>query len=224
MGSTMQGTQAQPARKRGAVIVVAAVVLVAAIAAVLIFFTGKDTVDSAQPRQQTGTAQVGAGPGGSSQAGNTPPDPGQTPGTVKLPGGGQAKLIPEEVGADGALPIPKSLGEAAWWGSGVGAAQGVTLLSGHVNWAGESGPFQELWRMKPGQVVSVADTAGKQWEYKIDEVRTIHKSDLAAESAKLFDPEGPHRLVLVTCGGDYVGGQEGYDDNRVVTASPVTRS
>lgn len=219
----MQGTQAQPARKRGALIVAAAVAVVAAvIAAVLIFFTGND--NAAQPQQQTGTAQVGSGQAGSSQAGNTQPDPGQTPGTVKLPGGGQAKLIAEEVGADGALPIPKSLGEAAWWGSGVGAAQGVTLLSGHVNWAGKTGPFQELWRMKPGQVVTVTDAAGKQWEYKIDEARTIHKSDLAAESAKLFDPEGPHRLVLVTCGGDYVGGQEGYDDNRVVTASPVTRS
>ncbi|WP_370935698.1 class F sortase [Amycolatopsis sp. cg13] len=219
----MQGTQAQPARKRGALIVAAAVAVVAAvIAAVLIFFTGND--NAAQPQQQTGTAQVGSGQAGSSQAGNTQPDPGQTPGTVKLPGGGQAKLIAEEVGADGALPIPKSLGEAAWWGSGVGAAQGVTLLSGHVNWAGKTGPFQELWRMKPGQVVTVTDAAGKQWEYKIDEARTIHKSDLAAESAKLFDPDGPHRLVLVTCGGDYVGGQEGYDDNRVVTASPVTRS
>ncbi|WP_116204660.1 class F sortase [Amycolatopsis circi] len=216
----MQGTQAQPARKRGALIVVAAVVAVAAvIAAVLIFFAGKDHADSAQPQQQTGTAQAGG-----SQAGNSQPDPGQTPGSVKLPGGGQAKLIPEEVGGDGALPIPKSLSEAAWWGSGVGAAQGVTLLSGHVNWAGKTGPFQELWRMKPGQVVTVTDAAGKPWEYKIDEARTIHKSDLAAESAKLFDPEGPHRLVLVTCGGDYVGGQEGYDDNRVVTASPVTRS
>ncbi|WP_409186417.1 class F sortase [Amycolatopsis sp. VS8301801F10] len=217
----MQGTQTQPARKRGALIAVGAVVAVAAIvAAVLIFFTGKD--NSAQPQHPAGTAQT-AGQAGSSQAGGTQPDPGQTPATVKLPGGGQAKLIPEEVGADGALPIPKSLAEAAWWGSGVGAAQGVTLLSGHVNWAGKSGPFQELWRMKPGQVVTVSDAAGKQWEYKIDEVRTIHKSDLAAESAKLFDPEGPHRLVLVTCGGDYVGGQEGYDDNRVATASPVTR-
>ena len=219
----MQGTQAQPARKLGALIVVAAVVVAAVIAAVLIF-TGSDSADSAP--QQPGTSQ-GVNQGtdqGSSQAGNSQPDPGQTPGTVKLPGGGQAKLIPEEVGEDGALPIPKSLAEAAWWGSGVGAARGVTLLSGHVNWAGKTGPFQELWRMKTGQIVTVTDAAGKQWEYKIDEVRTIHKTNLAAESAKLFDPEGPHRLVLVTCGGDYVGGQEGYDDNRVVTASPVTRS
>ncbi|WP_037362419.1 class F sortase [Amycolatopsis orientalis] len=219
----MQGTQAQPARKRGALIVVAAVAAVAAvIAAMLIFFAGKDT--AAQPQQPTGTAQAGTGQAGNSQAGNAQPDPGQTPGTVKLPGGGQAKLIAEEVGADGALPIPKSLSEAAWWGSGLGAARGVALLSGHVNWAGRSGPFQELWRMKPGQVVTVSDTTGKQWQYRVDEVRTIHKTDLAAESAKLFDPDGPHRLVLVTCGGDYVGGQEGYDDNRVATASPVTRS
>ncbi|WP_027927787.1 class F sortase [Amycolatopsis benzoatilytica] len=219
----MQATPEQPARNRGVLIVVAAVVVAAVVAAVLLFFTGRDPAGSAQQTPQPGTAQVAAGETGPASS-SAEPDPGQTPAAVQLPGGGQAKLIAEEVGEDGALPIPKSLGEAAWWGSGLGAAQGVTLLSGHVNWAGKTGPFQELWRMKPGELVTVTDTAGKAWQYKIDEARTIHKSDLAAESAKLFDPAGPHRLVLVTCGGEYVGGQEGYDDNRVVTASPVTRS
>jgi hypothetical protein len=39
----------------------------------------------------------------------------------------------------------------------------------------------------------------------------------------LFSPDGPHKLLLVTCGGEYVGGKEGYEDNRVVTASLVSR-
>ncbi|WP_033290494.1 class F sortase [Amycolatopsis jejuensis] len=220
----MQGTPEQAKRNRGVLIVVAVAVIAAVVAAILIFFTGKDDAAVAGAADAHTSQQAGQTGTGQDRQNSNQTDPGSTPGTVKLPAGGQATLVPEEVGEDGALPIPKSLAEAAWWGSGVGAQQGVTLLSGHVNWKGKTGPFEQLWRMKPGETVTVTDTSGKPWEYRVDDVRTIHKSDLAAESAKLFAPEGPHRLVLVTCGGDYVGGQEGYDDNRVVTATPVTRS
>ncbi|GAA3560764.1 class F sortase [Amycolatopsis ultiminotia] len=209
----MQGIQNRTARIRGVLIAAAAVVVVAIVAAVLIF-SGQD--DSAAAPQAGGTLAS------SQQQQGERPDPGRPPGTVALPTGGTAKLVPEQVGDDGALVIPQSLGEAAWWGSGVGAAQGVTLLSGHVNWKGKTGPFMQLWQVKQGQTVTVTDRAGAHWGYRIDEVRTVHKSALATESAKLFSPEGPHRLVLVTCGGDYVGGTEGYDDNRVVTASLVS--
>jgi hypothetical protein len=51
----------------------------------------------------------------------------------------------------------------------------------------------------------------------------VHKTKLAEQAEKLFGPDGPHRLVLVTCGGEYVGGTDGYEDNRIVTASLVSR-
>ena len=65
-------------------------------------------------------------------------------------------------------------------------------------------------------------TAGA-WTYRIDAVVTVHKSALADQADQLFNPDGPHKLVLVTCGGEYVGGKQGYEDNRVVTASLVSR-
>ncbi|MFI5610411.1 class F sortase [Amycolatopsis sp. NPDC051903] len=212
----MQGTQARPARTKWVLAAVGAVVVAALVAALLIF-TGKDEQTFA-----SGAGPVSAGQHPAQPAGK-PADPGRTPGTVVLPAGGTAKLVAEQVGDDGALPIPPSLGEAAWWGSGLGADHGVTLFSGHVNWQGRTGPFDQLWRMTQGQTVTVTDTSGGRWSYRVDEVRTIPKSGLAGESAKLFSPDGPHELVLVTCGGDYVGGTEGYDDNRVVTASLTGR-
>src|SRR5256885_10736445 len=54
-------------------------------------------------------------------------------------------------------------------------------------------------------------------------VVTLPKETLPDQAAKWFAQDGPHRLVLVTCGGDYVGGTEGYDENRLVTATLVTR-
>ncbi|MEV4604486.1 class F sortase [Amycolatopsis sp. NPDC049253] len=213
----MQGTQDRPARTKWVLAAVGAVVVVAALVAALLIFTGKDEPGLAGGAASVPVPAVGAG------AARKQADPGRTPGTVLLPGGGTAKLVQEPVGDDGALVIPQSLAEAAWWGSGLGADQGVTLFSGHVNWKGRTGPFDQLWQVEQGQTVTVTDTSGGRWSYRVDEVRTIRKSGLAAESAKLFSPDGPHKLVLVTCGGDYVGGTEGYDDNRVVTASLTGR-
>ncbi|OZM74629.1 sortase [Amycolatopsis antarctica] len=153
----------------------------------------------------------------------TPADAGQPPGTVRLPGGGTASLVRKEITGDGTLPIPESLDEATWWGASLGAPRGVALLSGHVNWKGQKGPFDELWRNAPGEQVSVVDTGGGEWVYRIVDAVTLHKDELPAQAERLFDQAGPHRLVLVTCGGDYVGGTDGYEDNRIVSAELVSR-
>jgi hypothetical protein len=146
---------------------------------------------------------------------------GQRPGTVLLPEGGTAKLVRTEVNADGILPIPRGLNDAAWWGVKVGSDYGATLISGHVNWSGIKGPFDELWRIRDGQEVTVADAAGGRWTYRVREVVTVHKNALPLQAPRLFAQDGPHRLVLVTCGGDYLGGTDGYQDNRVIIATPV---
>ncbi|MEC3977198.1 class F sortase [Amycolatopsis sp. H20-H5] len=147
---------------------------------------------------------------------------GQRPGTVLLPGGGSARLVRSEVTSTGVLPIPRGLGDAAWWGEKLGSDHGVTLLSGHVNWAGAKGPFDELWSMRAGQDITVADAKGGQWVYRVSDLVTVHKDELPARAAQLFGLDGPPRLVLVTCGGDYLGGTDGYRDNRIVTAVPVS--
>jgi len=151
------------------------------------------------------------------------PGPGQSPGTVRLPQGGTAALVRKEITEDGTLPIPESLHEATWWGAALGAPQGVALLSGHVNWKGRIGPFDELWRDATGDEIAVVDTGGGHWEYRVVDAVTVHKDELPSRAEKLFDQLGPHRLVLVTCGGDYVGGTNGYEDNRIVTAELVSR-
>ena len=35
------------------------------------------------------------------------------------------------------------------------------------------------------------------------------------------DTDGENRLVLITCGGKFVGGQLGYEDNIITVAEPV---
>ncbi|RKT52550.1 class F sortase [Saccharothrix australiensis] len=151
------------------------------------------------------------------------PDPpaAQQPGTVRLPAGGVATLVREEVTADGVLPVPEGVGEATWWGVDLGAAEGATVLAGHVNWKGVTGPFDELWRASVGRDVTVVDKAGKAFRFRTSQVVTVRKEELPQRAVELFGPRGNHRLVLVTCGGRWVGGDTGYEENRVVVAEPV---
>lgn len=196
----------------------AGVAVIAILVAVLLVFTGKDdsgAISAAGTTSaQTSVAQDAAAPAVTER----------DPGTITLPGGGTAKLVKQDLTADGTLPIPQGLDEAAWWGAKLGAAHGAALFSGHVNWKGKKGPFDELWRLKAGEEVNVLDTGGGRWVYRISEIVTLHKDKLADQADKLFGPDGDPRLVLVTCGGDYVGGAEGYEDNRIVTASLVSHS
>lgn len=150
------------------------------------------------------------------------PPPRQQPGTVRLPRGGLATLVRAEVTADGVLPVPEGVGEATWWGVDLGAAEGATVLAGHVNWKGLTGPFDELWRVAAGQDVTVVDTAGRTFTYRVQKAEAVRKDDLPRRAVELFGPRGGHRLVLVTCGGRWVGGDTGYEENQVVTAVPVT--
>ncbi|MEU0535877.1 class F sortase [Amycolatopsis tolypomycina] len=145
----------------------------------------------------------------------------QRPGTVRLPSGGTATLVRADLGPDGELPVPTDLGQATWWGASLDAASGASVFAGHVNWRGATGPFAELWHARIGAEVTIVDSAGKTWRYRIAQLVTVHKSDLPARADYLFGPSGPHRVVLVTCGGRWVGGSDGYEENRVVVADPA---
>ncbi|MEV6606941.1 class F sortase [Kutzneria sp. NPDC051319] len=150
---------------------------------------------------------------------STPQPPG--PNTVLLPKGGRASLVRSVVAGDGTLQIPNGVSKAALWGAALDGPAGATLIAGHINWDGVAGPFAELWGAQAGQHVTVVDGSGKQLTYVVDQVLTVGKDNLPQHADELFGQTGPHRLVLVTCGGKWVGGALGYDENRVVIAHPV---
>ncbi|WP_424184281.1 class F sortase [Actinokineospora sp. G85] len=147
--------------------------------------------------------------------------PAQRPGTVRLTNGGTAALVRQELAADATLPVPASLGEATWWGAELDGATGATVLAGHVNWKGRIGPFSELWDTRVGDPVTVVGQDGVTRRFTVSKVDTVAKEALPGRAEELFGQTGPHRLVLVTCGGRWVGGHDGYESNRVVTALPA---
>lgn len=142
-------------------------------------------------------------------------------GTIRLAHGGTASIVRREIGDDGVLPIPNAINQASWWGAGIDAGVGATVLAGHINWKGATGPFAELWQAHVGDPVSIVDHAGVAAEYAVTQVITLGKDELPRRAEELFAQTGPHRLVLVTCGGQWVGGKIGYASNQIVVAAPA---
>ena len=149
-----------------------------------------------------------------------PPPQAQAPGTVRLAQGGTATLIRKDV-VGGVLPVPDGVREATWWGAPFDGTQGATVLAGHVNWKGATGPFAELWEARLGDRVTVVGVDGATFRYRVSQLVTVHKDELPGRAQELFGQDGAHRLVLVTCGGRWVGGHDGYEENRVVIAEPI---
>ena len=83
--------------------------------------------------------------------------------------------------------------------------------------AGRLGAADAWGHLHPGQQLVLVDAAGTRHSYLTLSVRAYDKArDFPAELINATT--GPETLVLVTCGGPYVGGNTGYRDNVVITA------
>lgn len=118
---------------------------------------------------------------------------------------------------DGVLNPPDNPRMVGWWNESadVGQETGTTLLTSHKVTNGK-GVFEHLVDVAPGADIVVTGATGS-FVYQVQEVRVLHKDELAAEADRLFAQDGPHRLVLVTC-EDWDG--RTFESNSVVVATP----
>jgi sortase (surface protein transpeptidase) len=132
-------------------------------------------------------------------------------------------VVPQGLDDSGAMAIPASVFDAGWYqhSAGPGASQGTTVIASHVVTRAEGrGPFARLLDASPGMTIAIVDARGDLYEYRISTVERIAKDDVPLD--RVFTTVGEHRLVLVTCGGDYdygyANGAGRYTDNVIVTA------
>ncbi|MFN0154636.1 MAG: class F sortase [Gaiella sp.] len=119
------------------------------------------------------------------------------------------------------LAVPSDIRRLGWWrdGAAPGDKNGSLLIAGHVDSARDgAGAFVNLKNARPGQRIEVRTGSGKVVAYKVQSVRTMPKPQLPTS---VYEQSGPHRLVLVTCGGPFVQARGSYRDNVVVTAIPA---
>jgi LPXTG-site transpeptidase (sortase) family protein len=123
---------------------------------------------------------------------------------------------------DGVLRVPENVQNVGWWDGSAhaGDAFGSTVIAGHVDSAAEGiGFFARLLKVKVGDTITLRGDSHRL-KYRVTSVRKVAKKALATDN-EAFKQTGPHRLVLITCTGDFHRDRGGYDSNLVVIAKPL---
>ena len=92
------------------------------------------------------------------------------------------------------------------------------VLAGHLDSKRYGlGPLVGLREVDAGDGVRVTRSDGTAKRYTVLEVRRYDRQALPEE---VFARTGPERLRIITCGGEYLPDEGGYQQNLVVTAVP----
>ena len=138
-----------------------------------------------------------------------------------------APVVPVMV-SNGVLLPPKDVHQVGWFSDSAlpgASGKGSVVFASHINDAKQGdGTGTVWWRLKKGDKITIK-TSGGTHEYVVDDATVVAKQS-SSEFQKVADrtmnkSDGPEFLVLITCGGKFLGGDIGYEDNRVVTARPV---
>lgn len=135
--------------------------------------------------------------------------------------GVDAAVEPVGVRDDGQMAIPDDVDRVGWYRFGpVPGDDGSAVLAGHVDDRDQGlGELAPLRAAEAGAEVVVTDAAGTATRWRVVSREQIDKQALPLD--RLFAREGPPRLVLVTCGGEFLPEYGGYESNVVVVAEPL---
>ncbi|HLH99864.1 MAG TPA: class F sortase [Acidimicrobiales bacterium] len=152
--------------------------------------------------------------------------------TLVVPALGVRAPIVAEGAVNGSMEIPSDIHEVGWYDGidGGGAATtaahpapwpgqpGVSVLAGHVDWAGEGpGALYYLGQLQVGDPLEVIGSNGAVSRWQVSQAPvTISKEALPTD---LFVNTGPPKLAIVTCGGPFDSATGHYLDNVIVWAS-----
>lgn len=152
----------------------------------------------------------------------TTPRPVPAPTSLEIPTAKvRMPLTPVALDARGDMELPPSPDVAGWYryGPAPGSQRGAAVIAAHVDTPKDGvGPLAVLDDLEPGTEI-VVRSGRLVTRYVIESVRTIDKGGLDLQA--LFARDGPPRLHLVTCGGEFDRRTRQYADNVVAVAVPV---
>ncbi|MGK5739593.1 class F sortase [Micromonospora sp. URMC 103] len=136
--------------------------------------------------------------------------------TIKV----SAPVAPVGQARDGSIDVPplERHNETGWYDRGPTPGEpGPAVIVGHVDTKDGPSVFYDLGKLKPGDTVEVTRTDRTVVVFRVDSVERFPKDRLPAE--RIYGHEGPPGLRLITCGGEFLGGRTGYEDNIIAFAS-----
>ncbi|SNT00409.1 Sortase family protein [Geodermatophilus pulveris] len=144
------------------------------------------------------------------------------PARLRVPGLGiDAPVDPVGVRDDGQMAIPDDVDRVGWYRFGpVPGDAGSAVVAGHVDDREQGlGELAPLRTADVGTEVEVTDAAGTATRWRVASREEVVKQALPLD--RLFAREGAPRLVVVTCGGEFLPEYGSYESNVVVIAEPV---
>lgn len=124
----------------------------------------------------------------------------------------------------GSLIPPTDISRLGWYSAsaipGEEGAAGSSVITGHVNEVDQGDGYAARFAdLKAGDTVTVkVDGESRDFTVSHDPIQVVKGAQMPEA---VNDAVGENRLVLITCGGEFVGGTLGYADNIIVEAIPV---
>jgi hypothetical protein len=131
----------------------------------------------------------------------------------------RATIVEVGLAANGSIapPAEDPAGTAGWYGLGPSPGEtGTAVIVGHVDTANQPAVFQRLRDLTPGRLIEVTRKDRRVATFTVESVESYPKTAFPAD--RIFASSDVPRLALVTCGGNWVGGETGYADNVIVFA------
>ena len=135
-----------------------------------------------------------------------------------------AAVDPIQVTDTGMLIPPRDVQRLGWYSAsavpGEAGPVGSSVITGHINYQGQGTGFAEKFTtLEQGQEFTVF-IDGEERQFRVTEAPyRLPKGSGFPDVVN--DTQGENRLVLITCGGKFVGGELGYEDNIITVAEPV---
>ncbi|GIF08575.1 class F sortase [Actinoplanes siamensis] len=133
-----------------------------------------------------------------------------------------APVLPVGQARDGSVDVPplRRHNEVGWFDGGPTPGQfGPALIVGHADTRTGPSVFHDLGRLKPKQRVEVGRSDGTVAVFEVNTVERYDKDRLPVQ--RVYGDYSRPSLRLMTCGGKWLGGDQGYSDNVVVYASLI---
>ncbi len=132
------------------------------------------------------------------------------------------RVRPVGVAGDGQMQLPRDPAVLGWYKYGSSlheSSSGSAVLAGHLDSHRFGlGPLVRLREMRVNDTVRVTLSDGSRTTYRVVRITRFDRQGLPEE---IFSRNGPQRLRLITCGGEYNADAGGYQKNLVITAVPV---
>jgi hypothetical protein len=127
-----------------------------------------------------------------------------------------AEIEPVGVAVDGSLETPKAWKNAGWYKKGANPGQpGNLLINAHYDDNfGRPAAFWQLKNVVLDDKVTVVDSYGRRYEYKVTEYNLVSIGD--PNRADVFKSDGSAKITLITCGGVWISGKATYDKRLVI--------